>query len=101
VDCRRIRQHQFIQLAEAVGDLAAVERDVELAFFHIDARHDAKIAVIDVLVYQIRYQSAEQDNAEESPSSIDLLGDEIGCLAIAILFGNAARCTSASREHNC
>ena len=49
---------------------------------------------------QIRRQSAEKDNAEESPSSIDLLGDEVGCLAIAILFGSAAICaplgTSAS-----
>jgi hypothetical protein len=27
-----------------------------------------------------RYQSAEQDNAEVSPSSIDLLGDKIGFL---------------------
>jgi hypothetical protein len=49
---------------------------------------------------EIRHQSAEQDSAEESPSSIDLLGDEIGCLRIAILFGSAARCaplgTSAS-----
>jgi len=51
-------------------------------------------------VRQIRYQSAEQDSAEESPSSIDLLGDEIAACAIAILFGSAARCaplgTSAS-----
>ena len=51
---------------------------------------------------QICYQSAEQDNAEESPSSVDLLGDEVAACGIAILFGSAARCaplgTRASAE---
>jgi hypothetical protein len=36
--------------AEAVGDFAAIEVDTELPFLHIDARHDAEIAVVDVLV---------------------------------------------------
>src|SRR6516162_9997678 len=49
---------------------------------------------------QIRHQSAEQNNTEESPSSIDLLGDEIGCLRHCHLIRQPARCaplgTSAS-----
>src|SRR5215475_15288263 len=49
MDCRRIRKHQLIQLAEAVCDIAAVEVGVELAFLHIDMRHNAQIAVVDVL----------------------------------------------------
>jgi hypothetical protein len=50
VDRRRTGQHQFIQLAKAVGDFAAVEIDAELAFLHVDAEHDAEIAVVNLLV---------------------------------------------------
>ena len=50
MDGRRIGQHQLIQLTKAVIDVAAVEIDAELAFLHVDARHDAEIAVVDVLV---------------------------------------------------
>src|SRR5260370_4280265 len=50
VDGRRVGQHQLIQLAKAVIDVAAVEIDAELAFLHIDARHDAEVAIVDVLV---------------------------------------------------
>ena len=57
-------------------------------------------------VRQIRYQSAGQDNAEESPSSIDLLGDEIGCLRHRHLIRQCsemrpARHERERREHNC
>src|SRR5215471_463761 len=38
LDCRRIREHQLIQLAEGVCDIAAVEMNTELAFLHVDVR---------------------------------------------------------------
>src|SRR5580704_6625678 len=50
VDRRRIGEHKFVELAKAVTDVAPVEIDAELAFFHVDARHDAKVAVVDVLI---------------------------------------------------
>src|ERR1700731_4794473 len=50
VDCRRIGEHKFVELAKAVGDFAAIEVDAELAFLHVDARHDAEIAVVNLLV---------------------------------------------------
>src|SRR5260370_16914456 len=50
VDGRRIGQHQLVQLTKAVIDVPAVEIDAELAFLHVDARYDAEIAVVDVLV---------------------------------------------------
>jgi hypothetical protein len=50
VDCRRIREHQLIQLPKTVCDIAAVEIGVELAFLHVDVRHDTEIAVVDLFV---------------------------------------------------
>ena len=50
VDGRRIGRVPVIELAKSIGDVAAVETDDELAVFHVDARHDAEIAVVDVLV---------------------------------------------------
>src|SRR6516225_9126168 len=50
VDCRRVGQHQLIELTKTICDFPAVEVDVEFAFLEIDARHDAEIAVVDVLV---------------------------------------------------
>src|SRR5437868_549376 len=50
VDGRRIGQHQLIQLTKAVSDVTAVEIDAKLPFLHVDARHDAEIAVVDVVV---------------------------------------------------
>src|SRR5207302_1262038 len=47
---RRIGQHQLIQLAKAVIDVAPVEIDAEFALLHVDVRHGAEIAVVDVLV---------------------------------------------------
>jgi hypothetical protein len=49
-------------------------------------------------VRQIRYQSAEQDNAEESPSSVNLLGDEIGCLRHRYLIRQCSEMRSARHE---
>jgi hypothetical protein len=46
-DGRRIGQHQLIQLAKAVIDVADVEIDAELAFLYVNARHDTEIAVVD------------------------------------------------------
>jgi hypothetical protein len=46
---------------------------------------------------QIRYQSAEQDNAEESPSRIDLLDDEIGCLRHRHLIQQCRKMRPAAR----
>jgi hypothetical protein len=55
-----------------------------------------------ISVCQIRYQSAEQDNAEESPSSIDLLGDEIGCMRHRHLIRQCREMHERERrEHNC
>src|SRR6516165_2295114 len=50
--------------------------------------------------------SAEQDNTEESPSSIDLLGNEIGCLRHRYLIRQCSEMRSARhkgehRENNC
>jgi hypothetical protein len=45
-----VGEHQLIELAKAVGNFAALEVDGELAFLHIDARYDAEIPVVDVLV---------------------------------------------------
>src|SRR5580704_5622295 len=50
MDGRRIGQHQLIQLAKAIIDVAAVEIDAELAFLDVDMRHDADIAIVDLLV---------------------------------------------------
>src|SRR5712692_3442393 len=50
VDGRRVGEHQLVEFAKAVGNFAAIEVDDELAFLHIDARHDAKVAVVDFLV---------------------------------------------------
>jgi len=50
VDFRCIGEHQLIQFAKAVRNFSAVEIDTEFAFLHVDARHDAEIAVVDVLV---------------------------------------------------
>src|SRR5271165_86889 len=50
VDCCRIGQHQLIELAKAVSNFATLEVDAELAFLHVDARHDAEVAVVHVLV---------------------------------------------------
>jgi len=57
-------------------------------------------------VRQIRRQSAEKDNAEESPSSVDLLGDEVGCLRHCHLIRQRsemrpARHERERREYNC
>ena len=32
------------------GDFAPVKIDADLTFLHVDARHDAKVAIVDVLV---------------------------------------------------
>src|SRR5439155_22869074 len=50
VDCRRIGEHQLVEFAKAVDHLAALEVDGDLTFLHIDARHDAQVAVIDLPV---------------------------------------------------
>src|SRR6516164_8306267 len=47
VDCRRVGQHQLIELTKTICDFPIVEVDVEFAFL-IDARNE--IAVVDVLV---------------------------------------------------
>src|SRR6516165_10578942 len=49
MDGRRIGEHQLIEFAKAIGYFSAVEIGVELAFLHVDPRHDAEIAVVDVL----------------------------------------------------
>src|SRR6516164_1980218 len=50
VNRRRVGQHQLIEFAKAVGEISAIEVDGELAFLHVDARHDAEVAVVDLLV---------------------------------------------------
>src|ERR1700730_12470593 len=50
VNRRRIGQHQLMEFAKAVGEISAIEVDGELAFLHVDARHDAEVAVVDLLV---------------------------------------------------
>jgi hypothetical protein len=43
VDGRHIGQDQLVESGEAVDHFLTVEIDRELAFLHIDARHDAEI----------------------------------------------------------
>src|SRR6516165_2338120 len=50
MDCRRVGEHQLVELAKAVGNFAAIEIDVELAFLHVDVGHDAEVPVVDLLV---------------------------------------------------
>jgi hypothetical protein len=50
VDCRRIGEHQLIELAKAVGDFAAIELGVGLPWLDVDVRHDTEIAVVNLLV---------------------------------------------------
>jgi hypothetical protein len=49
VDCCCKGERQLIELTKAVGDFAAIELGVELTCLDVDARHDTKIAVVDVL----------------------------------------------------
>src|ERR1700758_3901145 len=35
MNCRRVGEHQLIELAKAIGDFAAIEVDVKLAFLQI------------------------------------------------------------------
>ena len=43
-------QDQFVELAKAVAHLPTLKIDRGLALLHVDARHDAEIAVVDLLV---------------------------------------------------
>src|SRR6516162_7635631 len=69
VDCRCIGEHQFVEFAKAVDHLAPLEVDGDLAFLHIDARHDAQIAVIDltvVVVHDLHYLVAGAEGPAEA-----------------------------------
>jgi hypothetical protein len=48
MNCRRVGEHQLIELAKAICDFAAIEVDVEFAFLDIDPRHNAEIAVVEL-----------------------------------------------------
>ena len=48
VDRCRISEHQLVELAETVGNFAAIKVDGEFTFFDANARHDTEIAVVDV-----------------------------------------------------
>ena len=50
VDRRGIGQHQFVQFAETVADLPAVEVGDQLALGRVDAPHDPKVAVVDIAI---------------------------------------------------
>ena len=50
MDRRRVRQHQLIELAEAIAHVSAVKRDDQLALLLIDPLHDAKITVVDLAI---------------------------------------------------
>src|SRR6516164_4497180 len=49
-NCRCIGEHQLIQLAKPVDDLSTVKLDADFAFLHVDARHHAEVAIVDILV---------------------------------------------------
>ena len=50
VDGDRIGQHEAVEFAALIGDLAAVEIDRDLSRLGIDLGDEAEIAVIDLLV---------------------------------------------------
>jgi hypothetical protein len=50
VDRRGISEHEFVEFAKAVNHLAALEVDGNLALLHSDTRHDAEVAVVNLLV---------------------------------------------------
>src|SRR5262252_7791428 len=50
VNRRRVGEHQLIQVAKPVDDLSAVKLDADFAFLHVDARHHAEVAIVDILV---------------------------------------------------
>src|SRR5215469_205239 len=50
VNCRCVGEHQLIQVAKPVDDLTTVKLDSDFAFLHVDARHHAKVAIVDILV---------------------------------------------------
>src|SRR5271156_471179 len=47
VDRRRVGEHQFVEFAKTVDDLAALEVDRDLALLDIDAGNEAEVAVVD------------------------------------------------------
>jgi hypothetical protein len=49
VNGRRIGRYQHVELAKAIGDRAAVEAGSEFAFFRLNVRHKADVAVVDLL----------------------------------------------------
>jgi hypothetical protein len=46
VDCRRVGEHQLIELAKAVSNFATIEVDAEFAFLQIDANTTLLIVVL-------------------------------------------------------
>src|SRR5262252_2105019 len=50
VNRRCIGEHQLIQVAKPVDDLSTVKLDADFAFLHVDARHHAEVAIVDILV---------------------------------------------------
>src|SRR5262252_8328980 len=50
VNRRCIGEHQLIQVAEPVDNLTTVKLDADFAFLHVDARHHAEVAIVDILV---------------------------------------------------
>src|SRR5262252_8326865 len=50
VNCRCVGEHQLIQLAKSIDDLTTVKLDADFAFLHVDARHNAEVAIVDILV---------------------------------------------------
>jgi hypothetical protein len=50
VDCRRVGEHQLIELAKAVSNFATIEVDAEFAFLQIDANTTLLIVVLVVVI---------------------------------------------------
>jgi len=50
VNRRCIGEHQLIQVAKPIDDLSTVKLDADFAFLHVNARHHAKVAIVDILV---------------------------------------------------
>src|SRR5262249_31815242 len=50
VNCRCVGEYQLIQVAKPVDDLTTVKLDDDFAFLHVDARHEAEVAIVDILV---------------------------------------------------
>ena len=76
MDGCRVGQHQLIEFAKAVSEFAAVEVDGKLALLHIDARHDAEVTVVNLLIVVVldQHDLSPRQKVQPNRSTLNVAG---------------------------